>query len=150
MNIIHWNPFRELEDMSDRLNRIFNRSSPSRLGDGNQELTIPDWSPAVDIAETKNDYQIKMELPEVKKEDVKVSLADGRLCIKGERKLEKEEKDKKFHRVERFYGSFMRSFVLPENIDESKLKADFKDGVLNICIPKSEKTKAKSTEIKID
>lgn len=150
MDIVRWSAFRELEDMSDRLNRIFSRSLPSRLGEGSQELTIPDWSPAVDIAETKNEYQIKVELPEVKKEDVKVSLADGMLHIKGERKLEKEEKDKKFHRIERFYGSFMRSFAMPDNVDESKLKAEFKDGVLNIRLPKSEKAKAKSTEVKID
>lgn len=150
MNITRWNPFSELEDMSDRLNRIFGRSLTSQLGGSNQEIAIPDWSPAVDIAETKNEYHIKVELPEVKKEDVKVSLADGMLQIKGERKLEKEEKDKKFHRIERYYGSFMRSFAIPDNVDESKLKAEYKDGMLNIHLPKSEKVKAKSTEIKIN
>lgn len=147
MPIIQWNPFHELEDMSNRLNRIFGRSS--RSGEGSQELSIPDWTPAVDIAEGKNEYHIKVELPEVKKEDVKISLSDGMLHIKGERKLEKEEKDKKFHRIERFYGSFMRSFSVPDNVDEAKLKADYKDGMLNIYLPKSEKAKPKSTEIKI-
>lgn len=147
--MVPWNPFRELETMSDRLNQIFGRSL-QRAGEGRQELTIPDWSPAVDILETNKEFQIKVELPEVKKEDVKVSLSEGMLYIKGERKLEKEEKDKKYHRIERFYGSFERSFTVPDNVDESKLKAEFKDGILYIQLPKSEKTKPKSTEIKID
>lgn len=150
MRLVPWDPFHELENMSERLNRIFGRSSLPRTGEGRQELAIPDWTPAVDISETKNEYQIKAELPDVKKENVKISVSDGMLHIKGERKFEKEEKEKKYHRIERYYGSFERSFTLPENVDESKLKAEFKDGVLNIQLPKLEKVKPKSTEIKID
>ncbi len=150
MQIVQWNPFRELEDVSDRLNRIFSHTNHSHSTKDSQELSTPDWTPAVDIVENKNEYQLKVELPEVNKEDIKLSLSDGMLHIKGERKLEKEEKHKKFHRIERLYGSFTRSFSIPDNIDESQLKACYKDGILNIYLPKSEKTKSKSTEIKIN
>ena len=112
-------------------------------------MTAGDWAPRVDIAETETEFVIKAEIPEVKKEDVKISVEDGALKISGERKQEKEEKDKKFHRVERFYGSFMRSFILPDNIDESKIEATFKDGVLNVALPKTEKAKPKALEVKV-
>ena len=106
-------------------------------------------APRVDIAETDKEFSIKAEIPEVKKEDVKVTVDNGVLTIRGERKQEKEEKDKKFHRVERFYGSFMRSFTLPDNVDESKIEASFKDGMLNLTIPKTEATKPKAIDVKI-
>lgn len=150
MNITRWNPFRELEEMSERLNNVFGRPVPARLSESAKELmTAPDWSPAVDIVETNNEYNIKAEIPGVKKEDVKVSVENGLLTIRGERKLEKEEKDKRYHRVERFYGTFTRSFSLPENVDETKVLAEFKDGMLNVHLPKSEKTKMRSVEIKV-
>ncbi|MHB1581874.1 MAG: Hsp20/alpha crystallin family protein, partial [Acidithiobacillus sp.] len=92
----------------------------------------------------------KAEIPEVKKEDVKVSVDNGVLTIQGERKQEKEEKGKKFHRVERYYGSFVRSFTLPDNVDETKIKATFKDGMLNLQVPKSTETKHKAIEVKVE
>ncbi|MEJ2333261.1 MAG: Hsp20/alpha crystallin family protein [Desulfobulbaceae bacterium] len=88
-------------------------------------------------------------MPEVKKEEVKISVDNGILSIRGERKQEMEEKGKKFHRVERYYGSFTRSFTLPDNVDETKIEASFKDGMLNIQIPKSEKSKPKAIDVKI-
>ena len=94
-------------------------------------------------------FMRSFSLPEVKKEDVKLTVQDDVMSISGERKYEKEEKGKKYHRVERAYGSFMRSFTLPEDADGSKVNAEYKDGVLNIHLPKSEKAKSKSIEVKV-
>ena len=113
-------------------------------------MATGDWAPRVDIAETDKEFSIKAEIPDVKREDVKVSVDNGVLIITGERKQEKEEKNKKYHRVERFYGSFTRSFTLPANIDESKVEASFKDGMLNLSIPKIEETKPKAIDVKIN
>jgi HSP20 family protein len=144
---MRWDPFRELEEMSDRLNRMFAR--PATRTNGKETMIVADWTPTVDISETDGEYQIKAEIPDVKKEDVKVTLEDGVLTIQGERKQEKEEKGKKYHRIERSYGSFVRSFSLPDVIDEEKVKAEFKDGVLSLHLPKSEKAKPKAIEVKV-
>lgn len=146
MALIKWEPLREIEDVFDRYTRAM--GWPSSRG---QELvTTGDWSPRVDISETDNEFVIKAEIPEVKKEDVKVSVDNGVVTIQGERKQETEEKGKKFHRVERYYGSFVRSFTLPDNIDETKVKATFKDGMLNIQIPKTAEAKPKAIEVKVE
>ena len=151
MSLVRWDPFRELEDMSDRLNTMFGRSALARsTGPSNKDaLTVFDWAPTVDISETPEEFSIKAELPEVKKEDVKVSVDNGVIRIEGERKQEKEEKGKKFHRVERIYGSFLRTFTLPDNVDESKVQAEFKDGVLNVHLRKADKAKPKAIEVKV-
>lgn len=148
MNLVRWDPFRELEDMSDRLNRMFGRPA-ARPESGKEAMTVADWIPAVDISETDAEYLIKAELPEVKKEDVKVTVQHGVLTIHGERKHEKEEKGKRYHRVERSYGSFTRSFTLPDEVDETKVRADFKDGMLHLHLPKSEKAKPKAIDVKL-
>ncbi len=146
MALIQWEPLREIEEMFDRYTRAM--GWPSNRG---QELiTTGDWSPRVDISETDNEFVVKAEIPEVKKEDVKVSVDNGVLTIHGERKQENEEKGKKFHRVERYYGSFVRSFTLPDNVDETKVKATFKDGMLNLQIPKTAETKPKAIEVKVE
>ena len=148
MTLVRWDPFRELEEMSDRLNRMFSR--PSIGGkNGKEALTVADWTPTVDISESNGEYLIKAELPEVKKEDVKVTLEEGVLTLTGERRQEKEEKNTKYHRVERSYGSFVRSFSLPELVDETKVKAEYKDGVLSLHLPKSEKAKPRAIEVKV-
>lgn len=103
----------------------------------------------VDITEDDKEYLIKAELPEIKKEDVKLTVQDNVLAISGERKYEKEEKDKKYHRMERAYGSFLRSFTLPEDADGSKVAAEYKDGILTVHLPKSEKAKPKSIDVKV-
>jgi HSP20 family protein len=150
MTIVRWDPFRELEDMTDRLNRVFARGALARPSAAKDDaLAVFDWAPSVDIMETPEEFQIKAELPDVKKEDVKVSVDAGILRIEGERKQEKEEKGKKYHRVERSYGSFLRTFSLPDNVDESKVQADFKDGILNVRLHKSVKPKPKSIEVKV-
>jgi HSP20 family protein len=148
MTLVRWDPFRELEDVSDRLNRMFARPDAARAS-GKETMIVADWTPSVDISETDGEYQIKAEIPDVKKEDVKVTVEDGVLTIQGERKHEKEEKGKKYHRIERSYGSFVRTFSLPDVIDEEKVKAEFKDGVLNLHLPKSEKAKPKAIEVKV-
>jgi len=150
MSLVTWDPFRELEDMSNRLNRVFTRGGLARTGAAEKDaMTVFDWAPSVDIVETPEGFQIKAELPEVKKDDVKISVDGGVLRIEGERKQEKEEKGKKYHRIERSYGSFLRTFTLPDNVDEGKVQAEFKDGILNVRLPKSEKAKPRAIEVKV-
>lgn len=148
MNLVKWDPFRELEDVSNRLNRLFARSLV-KAEPASDILPLNDWIPTTDISETDTAYLIKAEIPGVNKEDVKVTLQDGMLTIKGERRQEKEEKDKKFHRIERSYGSFLRSFRMPDDADESAVKAEFKDGMLNVTLAKSEKAKPKAIEVSV-
>ena len=146
MNIVRWNPFRELEDLQARLNRLM--TDPG-VGRTDEPFAFADWAPAVDIQETDSDYTVKADLPEVKKEDVKIALEDGVLTIQGERKQETEEKGKKFHRIERQYGQFVRRFALPNEVDGGKVHAEFKDGVLNVRLPKSASAKPRSIDIKV-
>jgi HSP20 family protein len=123
MNSINiWNPVREMEIMKDSVLRAMNLSTSLRGEDGRQSLTSAEWAPTVDIIEDGNEYLIKAELPEVAKEDVKVTVENGVLSLKGERRFEREEKDKKYHRIERSYGSFMRSFSMPDDADPNKAK----------------------------
>jgi HSP20 family protein len=143
-----WNPFNELEEMEKRLSTYFGRPA-ARIEGEKEAMTVAEWSPRVDISEDDKEYLIKADLPEVKKEDVKLTVQDDVMSISGERKYEKEEKGKKYHRVERAYGSFMRSFTLPEDADGSKVSAEYKEGVLKVHLPKSEKAKPKSIEVKI-
>lgn len=144
-----WDPFKELEEIGDRFNRIFGRL-PARRESGREAMTVADWAPTVDITEDDKEYLIKAEIPEVDKKDVKLTVQDGVLTLQGERKQEKEEKGKKFHRIERSYGSFVRSFTLPDEVSEDKLKAEFKDGMLLVHLPKAEKPKPKAIEVKVE
>ena len=144
-----WNPFKEIEEMEKRLSSYFGRTPTSTGIDKKEAITVAEWSPLVDISEDEKEYLIKAEIPEMRKEDIKLNVHDDVLTITGERKYEKEEKNKKYHRVERAYGSFMRSFTLPEDADGSKVNAEYKDGVLKVHLPKSEKAKPKAIEVKI-
>jgi HSP20 family protein len=152
MNLIRYEPttfpfFREMEAMSERLNRYLGVTP--RGNGGKESLTVTDWAPAVDIQETETEFLVKVELPEVKREDVKVTVENGVLAIQGERRQEKEEKGKKFHRIERSYGTFLRTFVVPPNAEENKVAADFKDGILRVHLPKAEKPRPKAIEVKV-
>ena len=147
MELARWNPFRELEDMRGRLNRLFGEPSFPRIGENG--MSFSGWSPAVDVQETDKEYLIKADLPDVKKEDVKVELLDGTLTIEGERQQEKEEKGKTFHKIEREYGKFLRRFAMPSEVDASKVQADFKNGVLNVHLPKSATAKPKAIDVKV-
>lgn len=144
-----WSPLRELEEMEKRLSGFFRNAPTVGTGDKKEAIAVAEWSPLVDIAEDEKEYIIKAEIPEMKKEDIKLNILDDVLTITGERKYEKEEKGKKYHRVERAYGSFMRSFTLPENSDGSKISAEYKDGMLKVHLPKCEKTKSKAVEVKV-
>jgi HSP20 family protein len=141
-----WNPLKELEDIEKRFASLL----PSLAGNGDREsLTFAEWSPSVDISEDEKEYVVKAELPDVKKEDVKVNVEKGVLTITGERKFEKEEKGKKYHRIERSYGNFTRSFTLPEAVKADMVSAEFKDGLLHVRLPKDESAKPKAVEIKV-
>jgi HSP20 family protein len=145
--LTRWEPLREMEEFQNRLSTLFGR--PQRRGNGREEITLPEWTPLADITEDEKEYLIKAELPEMKKDDVKVTVENGVLTISGERKFEKEEKKKKYHRVERGYGTFMRSFTLPDDADFNKVNAEFKGGVLTVHVPKSEHAKPKQVEVKV-
>jgi HSP20 family protein len=148
MNLVKWDPFKELEDVSTRLNRLFGR--PTLPVESDREmLSMSDWMPSVDISESDNAYLVKAEIPGVDKNDVKVTIEDGMLTLQGERKQEKEESGKKYHRIERSYGCFMRSFRLPDDADESATKAEFKDGMLNITLNKSKRSRSNAVNVSI-
>jgi HSP20 family protein len=147
MNIARWDPFRDLEDLHSRLNRLFGQPAVRRTTEEGDFFA--DWTPALDLEETDGEYLVKADLPAVKKEDVKVSLEDGVLAIEGERKQEKEEKGTKFHRIERSYGKFVRRLTVPTDADPQKVSAEFKDGVLNVHLPKSPAAKPRSIEVKV-
>jgi HSP20 family protein len=146
MSLIRWDPFGDVD-------RLFNRLMPSalvrpQLGlEGNGRKL--EWAPSADISETDKEYVIRAELPAVKKEDVQVTLEQGMITIKGERKQQKEDKNEKFHRVENFYGSFERSFSLPENVNADAIRCDSKDGILTVHIPKAETQKQKPKQISV-
>ncbi len=144
-NLTRWDPVKELQEMTGRMNRLVGRPAT-----GTEEaLVTAEWAPIVDIEETDKEYLVKAELPDVKKENVKVTIKDGVLSLEGERRQEKEEKNKKLHRVERSYGKFVRCFTMPEDADEKKVQADFKDGMLNVHLGKSEAAKPKTIEVKV-
>jgi HSP20 family protein len=147
MALIRWTPVRGMVNIQDEMNRLFNdffASTPDRTGEGTFS-----WSPLVDITETKDDIIVNAEVPGMKKDDIKIVIQDNVLTLKGERQKEKEEKEKKYHRVERSYGTFERSFSLPVSIQVDQVKADYKEGVLTIHLPKAEEAKPKEVSINI-
>ena len=130
--LTRWNQLKELEALRHGLGSLLNRA-PAQWPEGQEEpMAVAEWSPLVDISEDDKEYLIKAELPEVKKEDVKVTAENGTLTIMGERRYEKEDKSKKYHRVERAYGSFGRSFSFPDDASPGQVRAEFKDGVLTV------------------
>ena len=148
METTRWEPFREMEALQERMSRIFGLT-PLRGNGGKEDLSASEWMPLVDVTEDDQEYLIKAGLPEVKKEDVKVTAENGVLRITGERKYEKETKTKKEHRMERSYGRFERSFALPEDASTAKVSAEFKDGMLKVHLPKDENAKPKAIEVKV-
>ena len=147
--LTRWSPWKELEEMEKRLSSVFGRTPSAPNAEKKEAISVAEWSPLVDITEDEKEYIVKAEIPEMKKEDIKINVHEDVLTISGERKYEKEEKGKKYHRVERAYGSFVRSFTLPEDADGSKISAEYKDGILKVRLPKSEKPKTKAIEVKI-
>lgn len=147
--LTRWDPFKELDELQGRLSTLFGRAPFRKDGEREEKMTLVDWAPLVDVIENEKEYLIKAELPDIKKEEVKITVQDDVLTISGERSQEKEEKGKRFHRIERAYGSFSRRFTLPEDADPAKVTADFKHGILAVHITKSERAKPKSIEVAI-
>jgi HSP20 family protein len=146
MNITRWEPFGNIDELFGRWPLAFGRWPRTLEAEGK----AIEWAPTADISETEKEYLVKAELPGVKREDVKVTVEQGVLTIQGERKEEKEEKGEKRHRVERVHGTFFRSFSLPENAAAGDIRAESKDGVLFVHIPKVKIEKSKAVQIKIE
>jgi HSP20 family protein len=145
----HWNQQKFLDAWQHALGNLVTRA-PVGWPEGQQEpLAVAEWAPLVDISEDEVEYLIKAELPDVRKEDVRITAEDGTLTLTGERKFEKEEKGKKYHRVERSYGTFLRNFSLPDDASPERVTADFKDGVLTVHLAKTEKAKPQQIEITV-
>lgn len=142
MKLTEWHPIHEMDDFFNRYGRLMSSRFPQTQNNTDVET---DWSPSIDISETKKGYLIKADLPDVEKEDVNVSFEDGALTIDGVREHRKEEDDETFHRVESFYGRFSRTFRLQDDVDESKIKADYKRGVLRVHVPKAKVAKKTNT-----
>jgi len=145
MSLIRWEPLREMDEFFRHYSPLFGRG----LSRTNGEERATHWTPSANISETDKEYVVKAELPEVKKEDVKITLEDGVITISGERKYEKEHKEEKTIRVESFYGNFSRSFSLPENVDADAITAETKEGVLRVRIPKRLPAKPKAVNIEV-
>ena len=146
MRVIKWEPFRDVDDMFDRVFADTMRRWPRT---SNDERRVYDWAPAADVSETDGEYLIKAELPEVRKDDLNITVQEGVLTLAGERKEEKREDNEKLHRIERFHGSFSRRFTLPDDADEQGIKAESKDGVLVIHIPKQKVAHPQPRQIQV-
>jgi HSP20 family protein len=149
MAIVRWRPMRDMMNVQDEMNRLFDRFFGKELWDEDEQLSQMNWFPVVDIKENKDEFAVFAELPGMKKEDVHITFSDGKLVVEGERKKEQEENEANYHRVERSYGKFCRTFQLPSGIQANKIAADFKDGILKIKLPKSEEVKPKEIEVKV-
>jgi HSP20 family protein len=143
--MIRWDPFRDLNTLQDRMNRLFEEAN--RGWRSGEPASASAWSPAVDIYETETEIVVKAEIPGVDRKDIELNLEKNVLTLRGDRRFEKETKDENYHRIERAYGTFSRSFSIPAVVDESKIKADYRDGVLTIALPKTEKAKPKQIKI---
>lgn len=146
MELVKLNPFKEMMSLRERMNRLFDEPFFS-VGHQSPESTLGTWNPAVDMFEKDDTLVIKAELPGLDKSDVSLDLKDGVLTLKGERKLENEVKDGSYYRCEMSYGKFMRSFALPADTDPEKIKAEFKNGLLTIEVPKPENRKPKQITV---
>jgi HSP20 family protein len=145
MAVVRWDPFRDLNLLQDRMNRLFDDAGRGWRADEPAATTT--WSPAVDIFETEGEIVVKAELPGMERKDITLHLENNVLSLRGERKFEKETKDENYHRIERSYGAFSRSFAIPATVDEEKIRAEYKDGVLNIVLPKKEQARPKQIKI---
>lgn len=139
-----WEPISELENFFHKYGKLKTGNS-----EDSGQFEIGDWNPVVDISENKDEFLVKAEIPGVSKENVSIQVDDRVLTVKGEKKLEYETDNDKTHRSECLYGSFIRSFTLPKDVEEENIRADYKNGVLTLTIPKSEKAKPKQIEVKI-
>jgi len=146
MNIVKWSPWREMPALYNRFNRLFDDPF-FRVGQMDDDAGMGMWNPAVDLYEKDDHFMIKAELPGVNKDDIKIDLQDQLLTLSGERTYDNEIKEENYYRRERSYGKFQRAFTLPADVDSDKIKAEFKDGVLQIEVPKPEGKKAKQVTV---
>ena len=151
MRVIKWEPFRDMDDVFNRFVADTLRRFPTYggVGAGSDAQQGREWAPLADVSENDGEYIIKAELPEVRKEDVNVTVQDGVLTLTGERRQEQREDNERVHRIERFYGSFARRFALPENADEQGIRAECRDGVIVIRIPKQKQVEQQARQIQI-
>ena len=149
MTIVRWEPFRGLLSLQERMNRLFEESARGLNRGQEEDWTMGAWVPAVDIYEKGTDVVLKAELPGVDPKDVDIRIENNVLTLKGERKFEDETQRDSYHRVERSYGAFTRAFTLPSSVDTANVKADYKDGVLRITLPKREEAKPKQIQVQI-
>jgi len=145
MAIVRWDPFRDLNMLQDRMNRLFDDAGSTWRTD--EPAATTSWSPSVDIFETEGEIVVKAELPGIDRKDIQLNLENNVLSLRGERKFQKETKDDNYHRIERSYGAFRRSFSIPASVDEERIRADYNDGVLKIVLPKKDQTKPKQIKI---
>jgi HSP20 family protein len=145
MAITRWDPFRDLNLLQDRMNRLFEDAGRGWRSDEPSSTTS--WSPAVDIYETENEIIVQAELPGVERKDITLQLENNVLTLKGERRFERETREENYHRIERSYGAFSRAFSVPAGVDEEKIRADCKDGILKIALPKKEQVRPKQIKI---
>ena len=138
-----WDPFEEMTVLRNRMDRLWSRMTAE------EDTALADWSPVSDVVETKDDIVIKAELPGIEEKDVDVQIEAGVLTIKGERKAEKEVEEKGFRRIERAYGTFLRSFTLPANVEPEKIAATFTNGMLEVRLPKKEEAKPRSIKVEV-
>ncbi len=146
MAIIRWDPFRDLMTLRERMNRLFEDVFTSARGE-EKDIISSSWTPAVDIYEDENQLVLTAEVPGIDEKDIEIKLEDNTLSIQGERKMEKETKEENYHRIERAYGSFYRSFTLPNYIDQDKIQAEHENGILKITMPKKPELKPRKVKI---
>lgn len=144
MNIVRYDPFRELRSLQDEMTRLFTGMNPAA---GRDDMSYGSWNPSVDIFEDKENLVLEAELPGMKREDFELSIENNVLTLKGDRKFEKKTEGDNYHRIERGYGTFTRSFTLPQTVTAEGAKAEFDNGVLRVSLPKREETKARKIEI---
>jgi HSP20 family protein len=147
MSLVRWNPFTELERVQREMNRLFNDTTGGLAK--NESASLSRWTPAVDIFEAEDEIRLTAELPGMRRDDVRVDVEDRLLTISGERRLENEDKQDDYTRIERVYGQFSRSFNLPSTVDVDKISAEMEDGVLRVHMPKREESKPRQIEVKV-
>ena len=147
MTIVRFDPFRELVQLQDRMNRMFDESYRSRSGEGQDDWSLGSWAPAVDIYEKDGTITLQAELPGVDPKDVDIRVENNILTLRGRRRLAEDVKKESYHRIERAYGAFTRSFTLPTAVDTEKIAADYRDGILKVTLPTKEEAKPKQISI---
>ncbi|MGD8816167.1 MAG: Hsp20/alpha crystallin family protein [Acidobacteriota bacterium] len=150
MTLVRFDPFRDLRTVHDRIDRLFNDAVARRSGEGEEEPLRASWLPAVDVHENEQQITLRAELPGMTEDDIQLTIDKGRLTVQGEKRLEKEDTDGDYRRIESSYGSFYRSFPLPDTVDQDNINANFKNGVLYVTLPKTEAAKPKRIELKIN